>query len=56
MIIVHTYTMTVHCDSIAEAGEVIARLRKARIADIWIERGTKAGHAVRLVRGADTVS
>ena len=56
MIIVHTYTTTTTCDSVAEASEVIARLRKARIADIWIERGTKAGHVVRLVRGTDTVA
>ena len=56
MITVHTYTTTTPCDSVAEAREVIARLRKARIADIWIERGTNAGHAVRLVRGTDTVS
>jgi hypothetical protein len=56
MITVHTYTMTVPCDSVAEAREVVARLRKARIADVWIECGTKAGHSVRLVRGTDTVA
>ena len=56
MITVHTYTTTTLCDSVAEASEMIARLRHAKIADIWIERGTKAGHAVRLVRGTDTVA
>jgi hypothetical protein len=55
-IVVHTYTMTVPCDSMPEAREVVARLRSAKTADVFLERHTKAGHTVRLVRGTDTVS
>ncbi len=49
-IIVHTYTMTVPCDSMPEAREVVARLRSAKVADVFIERRTQAGHTVPDVR------